>query len=168
MNAQAGTAAVDRDPVFRAAQLMLLLNVLAQTQPGGADIERLAVFDFLAEHPLLLARQEDDPDRVRLRLAGFDDAALSYASAVQRFVGRRLRLPADLAWLIARGLASVSAEGRVRYRITDAERRLAGSFRSMYAAAYTDAAWIVVGRLGRASDRRLRESLRQWLAVGAR
>ena len=165
MNAQTG---VDRDPVFRAAQLTLLLDVVARTQPGGADLDRLAVYDFLAEHPLLLARHEDDPDRIRLRLAGFDDTALSYASAAQRFVGRRLRLPADLAWLISRGLASVSAEGRVRYRITDAGHRLSGSFRSIYAAAYTDAARIVVGRLGRASDRRLRESLPQWLAVGAR
>jgi hypothetical protein len=168
MNAQAGAAAVDRDPVFRAAQLTLLLDVVARTQPGGTDLDRLAVYDFLAEHPLLLARHDDDPDRVRLRLAGFDDAALSYASAAQRFAGRRLGFPADLAWLIAHGLATVSAEGRVRYRITDAGHRLAGSFRSIRAAAYTDAARIVVGRLGRTSDRRLRESLRQWLAVGAR
>ena len=164
MNAQTG--AVDRDPVFRAAQLTLLLDVLASVQPAGTDIERLAVYDFLAEHPLLLARHDDDPDRVRLRLAGFDDSALSYASAAQRFVGRRLRLSADLAWLIARGLVGASADGRVRYLITDTGHRVAASFRSMYASAYTDAARIVVGRLGRISDRRLRESLREWLAIG--
>jgi hypothetical protein len=166
MNAPTGAAGVDRDPVFRAAQLTLLLDVLSRAHPGGTDIERLAVYDFLAEHPLLLARHDSDPDRVRLRLAGFDDRALSYASAAQRFIGRRLRLPADLAWLIARGIVGVSAEGRVRYRITDVGHRLATSFRSMYAGAYTDAARIVVGRLGRTSDRRLRESLREWLAAG--
>jgi hypothetical protein len=158
---------VEDDQRFRAACLTLLLDVIADVRPEGVDAERVALFDFLAANPLLLAREESDPDRMRLRLAGFDDRALSYASAVQRYVTRRQRLPGDLGWLVAYGLAKVVVDGRVRHQLTAAGREVARSFTSMYARAYRDAAVIVVNRLGRMPDRGLATIMSQWMAVRA-
>ncbi|MDQ7907233.1 hypothetical protein RB614_22215 [Phytohabitans sp. ZYX-F-186] len=158
---------VEDDRRFRVACLTLLLDVIAEVRPEGVDAHRLALFDFLAANPLLLAREESDPDRIRLRLAGFDDRAVSYASAVQRYVTRRQRLCDDLAWLVAYGLVTVVVDGRVRHRLTPAGREVARSFTSMYARAYRDAAVIVVNRLGRMPDRGLAEVMSQWMAVRA-
>lgn len=159
---------VEDDRRFRAACLMLLLDVVADVRPEGVDADRLVLFDFLAAHPLLLARDESDPDRVRLRLAGFDDRALSYASAVQRYVTRRQRLPGDLGWLVTYGLVDVVVDGRVRHQPTAAGRAMARAFTSMYARAYREAAVIVVNRLGRMPDRGLAAIMSQWMAVRAR
>ncbi|HKT02965.1 MAG TPA: hypothetical protein VJT31_25825 [Rugosimonospora sp.] len=148
---------------FRHARLVLLLLVVAEWDHGGVDAERLAIYDFLAEHPLLLARRGDDPDRFALRLAGFDDRALAYASPAQRFTAARLCLARDLAALIGQGLVRVTAAGRVRYRLTPEGVAVANQFNSTYAHAYMTAGRIVVRRVRRLSGRGLRENLRQWL-----
>jgi hypothetical protein len=156
---------VDNDRRFRVACLTLLLDETAEAWPGGLDSERICLFDFLAANPLLLAGEEDDPDRTRLRLAGFDERAVSYGSALQRFVTRRQRLPGDLAWLVALGHVAVVGNGRARYRLTAAGQRTARSFRSIYARRYREAAGIVGGRLRRTTDRGLAEIVGQWSSV---
>lgn len=158
---------VEDDRRFRVACLTLLLDMVADKWPEGLDADRIALFDFLAAHPLLLAHHEGDPDRTRLRLAGFDDRSPSYASVVHRFVTRRQRLPDDLTWLVSHGLVAVRVSGRVRHRLTPAGERVARSFTSMYARRYRDAVMIVVNRLRRTSDRGLAEIMSQWSAVRA-
>ncbi|GIJ43366.1 hypothetical protein Val02_02520 [Virgisporangium aliadipatigenens] len=150
---------------FRLARLTLLLAIAADAEPDGIDAERLGIYDFLAAHPLLVAREEGDPDRRVLRLAGFDDRSLAYASPAQRFVTAQLRLSEDLATLVRWELVRASASGRVRYRLTDAGRGLAGQFTARYAQIYADAARVVIRRARRMSGKRLRAHLRQWLTV---
>ncbi|WP_327003634.1 hypothetical protein OHA72_52680 [Dactylosporangium sp. NBC_01737] len=145
--------------VFRQARVLLVLQCAGEP----LDVEHLGVYDFLAAHPLLLARAEDDPDRTALRLAGFDDRAVAYASPAQRFVTAQLHLAGDLAALVGRGLVQVTATGRVTYQLTPEGASMAARFTAMYAQLYRTAARIVIRRLRRLSTRRLREGLRQWL-----
>ncbi len=153
----------EEDAVFRQARLILLLAAAGD----GVDLERLGIYDFLAANPLLLARDETDPDRLPLLLAGFDDRAISYLSAPHRFVSRQLSLRGDVDTLVARGLVEVTGDGRIRYRLTDAGRTLAGQFSARYSQAYTAAARIVLRRVRRLSGRKLRENMREWLTVVA-
>jgi hypothetical protein len=150
----------DGSETFRLARLLLLLSVAEEL-----DAERLGVYDFLAEHPLLLARADNDPDRNALRLAGFDDRALAYASPAQRFITAQLALRDDLATLTRRGLVTTRATGRVRYRLTPDGATIAGRFASRYAHRYTEAARVIVRRSRRMSGRRLRANLRRWLTA---
>ncbi len=145
--------------VFRQARLLLVLDCAGEP----LDAEHLGVYDFLAAHPLLLARADDDPDRTALRLAGFDEQSVAYASPAQRYVTGQLRLSRDLAALVGRGLVQVAATGRVTYRLTPEGASMAARFTAMYAQRYRTAARIVVRRLRRLSARRLREGLWQWL-----
>jgi hypothetical protein len=152
---------------FRLARLTLLLTVVEEYESDGVDLARLGIYDFLAANPLLVARDDGDPDRLRLRLAGFDDRALAYASPAQRFVTCQLGLPDDVALLLGLGLVECTVRGRIRYRVTADGRALAGRFGALYAQSYMAAARTVVGRLRRLSDRRLRENVWQWLSIGA-
>ncbi|MDG6103101.1 hypothetical protein Daura_16465 [Dactylosporangium aurantiacum] len=149
----------DDVPVFRQARILLVLQCAGEP----LDVEHLGVYDFLAAHPLLLARAGDDPDRTALRLAGFDDRAVAYASPAQRYVTAQLHLAGDLAALIGRGLVRATATGRVTYQLTQEGADMAARFTAMYAQRYRTAARVVVRRLRRLSTRRLREGLRQWL-----
>ncbi|WP_432992813.1 hypothetical protein [Dactylosporangium sp. CA-233914] len=149
----------DELSAFRRARLLLVLAVAGE----GIDAERLGVYEFLAGQPLLLARSDDDPDRTALRLAGFDDRTVAYASPAQRFATAQLHLGRDLATLVAQGLVGVTAAGRVTYRLTDEGSSMARRFTAMYAQSYITAVRIVVRRLKRLSGRKLREGLRQWL-----
>jgi hypothetical protein len=150
---------------FRIARLILLLAVVGEVIPDGVDAERLGMYDFLAAHPLLMAREDSDPDRLALQMAGFDDNALGYASAGQRFVTGQLRLSSDLSVLIGRGLVEAAVEGRIRYRLTAEGQAVARQFTAMYSQAYTAAARVVLRRARRLSGRRLRENMRKWLTV---
>ena len=152
---------VDDMAVFRCARLLLLLDLIRQDSPEGVDAERIGVYDFLDAHPLLLAREEDDPDRMTLLTAGFDDRALGYASAGQRLVTAQQHLARDLAVLVRSGLVTMAAGGRIRYRLTDEGRAAAAHLTATYARSYTTAAAIVVRRLKRLSGRRMRETLRR-------
>jgi hypothetical protein len=155
----------EQDTVFRLAQLILLMTVAAKSHPEGTHLERLAAYDFIAANPLLMASADDDPDRLALLIAGFDDRALSYASPAQRFATRRERLQHDLALLVAYGLATTSVHGQVRYRLTETGHDLASRFTAMYARSYTAAARIVISRLRRVSDARLRDNMTEWTSV---
>lgn len=152
----------EHDTIFRLAQLVLLLDAAARFHPDGMPLERLGVYDFIAANPLLMASSEDDPDRFELLMAGFDDRALSYASPAQRFATRRERLQHDLTLLLAYDLASAAVRGHVQYRLTPTGHELAAQFTAMYAHSYTIAANIVVNRLRKVSDSRLRESITDW------
>jgi hypothetical protein len=153
----------EADQAFRLGRLLLVLAAVEEAQPEGVDIERLGCYAFLAGDPLLLARDETDPDRLALRLAGFDDRALSYASPAQRYVTSLRYLPGDLARLIALGLVAMIVAGRIRYRLTADGQDLAGQFAALYAHNYAVAAGVVVSRLRRFSGTRLRDSMRTWL-----
>lgn len=161
-----GTSFVpEHDPVFRLAQLLLLLRTLhdGSSSPTGTNLERLAYYDFFSANPYLVVGP-DDADRARLVMAGFDDRSLSYASSGQRFTSRRERLQHDLALLVAYGLAEANVQGgAVTYGVTPAGGELASRFTALYARAYVTSADMVVRRLRRLSDSKLRESARQWL-----
>jgi hypothetical protein len=128
-------------------------------------LERLSYYDFLTANPLLMITDETDGDRNRLIMAGFDGQALSYASPNQLFTSRRERLQHDLARLLAYGLVSVTATGSVKYTITAAGSAVASRFSAVYARAYRASAEIVVKRLARLSDARLRVQAREWIAI---
>lgn len=155
-------AVPEDDTVFRLAQLVLLLHVASQFHPDGVELERLGAYDFIAANPLLMASNDDDPDRFDLLMAGFDDRALSYASAAQRFATRRERLKHDLALLLAYDLATAAVRGSVLYRLTDAGVGMAMRFTAMYARSYRTAATIVVRRLRTVRPRPLRERVDEW------
>jgi hypothetical protein len=156
----------DDQIAFRGARLLLLLSVVAEVEPeeapDGLDAERLGIYDFLSAHPLLIVNGPDDPDGLMLRLAGFDDRSLAYASAGQRLATGLMRLNRDLAVLIGAGLVEMRAEGRIRYRLTSDGEIAVGRLNAGYAENYRLAARFVVRRLRRLSGRRLRESLHQW------
>jgi len=148
---------------FRLGQLLLLLRTLRTVDAAGTHLERLGYYDFFSANPHLLISAED-PERGRLLMAGFDPAALSYASPGQRFSSRRERLQHDLALLVSYRLAGVGrAPGRVAHSITDEGQRVANQFTALYARAYVKSAETVIARLRRLSDSRLREQARNWL-----
>ncbi|WP_329072770.1 ABC-three component system middle component 2 [Amycolatopsis sp. NBC_01480] len=154
------------DVVFRLAQLLLLLASLQRQRQPGVSLERLGCYDFLVANPLLVLTDEDDSDRKRLLMAGFDGRALSYASPAHRFTTRRERLQHDLALLVAYDLVSPTVNKSVLYAVTPAGLDLAGRFTAVYARSYRLSAEILIRRLSRLTDKRLREAVRTWTTVG--
>lgn len=150
------------DVVFRLAQLVLLLASLRELNLPGTSIERLGYYDFLVANPMLMLTDEDDRDRKRLLMAGFDGRALSYASPAHRFTTRRERLQHDLALLVAYGLVTPAVDKSVLYAATDEGVELAGRFSAVYARSYRLSAEILLSRLRRFSDARLREAVKTW------
>jgi len=153
------------DVVFRLAQLVLLLASLQRLRQPGISLERLGCYDFLVANPLLVITDENDADRNRLLMAGFDGRALSYASPAHRFTTRRERLQHDLALLVAYGLVAPSVDKSVLYMVTPSGLDLAGKFTAVYARSYRLSAGILIRRLSRLSDTRLREAVRTWTTV---
>jgi hypothetical protein len=153
------------DVIFRLAQLLLLLASLDRLGKAGISLERLGCYDFLVANPLLVLTDENDPDRRRVLLAGFDGRALSYASPAHRFTTRRERLQHDLALMVAYGLAAPTVNKCLLYAITSDGLELAGRFTALYARAYRLSAEIIVRRLSRLSDKRLREAVATWTTV---
>lgn len=148
------------DPVFRQAQLLLLLDEL-RSEPTSLD--RLTYYDFFAESPYLLFTEED-PERRTLRLAGFQSAALSYHSPAQRFVTRQEQVGGDLAALVAYRLADASLINRSpAFAITAYGSKLSQQLRAMYSDAYRTSAQLVFKRLRRLSNKRLHEDARGML-----
>ncbi|BCY06574.1 hypothetical protein [Actinoplanes sp. L3-i22] len=152
---------------FRCARLLVLLHLLEPLDPEGTDAERIGLYDFFAAHPLLLFRA-GDPERLNLRLSGFDDRALAYASPAQRFVTAQQRLPGDLLLLVRSGLAEQRADGRIRFRLTGAGRAARRQVNAAYAVSYRTAARAVVRRLRPLSGRRLRWVARLCLVEATR
>ena len=153
------------DVTFRLAQLLLLLASLDSLGQASISLERLGCYDFLVANPMLMLTDEADPDRTRLLMAGFYGRALSYASPAHRFASRRERLQHDLALLVAYGLAAPTVDRGVLYAITGDGLELAGRFTALYARAYCLSADILVRRLSRMSDKRLREAVGTWTIV---
>jgi hypothetical protein len=154
------------DVIFRLAQLLLLLASLPRLGQPGISLERLGCYDFLVANPLLMLTDENDADRRRLLMAGFDGRALSYASPAHRFTTRRERLQHDLALLVAYGLVAPAVDKAVLYAVTHAGLDLANRFTAVYARSYRLSAEILVRRLSRLSDKRLSEAVRAWTTVG--
>lgn len=161
------SAAVPSGPedrsVFRLAQLTLLLQVTTEEGAPVRTVDRLGFYDFFSANPFVVVSGDDDrdvADRLALRLAGFSNRQLSYASTGQRFVSRRRRLQHDLSLLVAYGLAAVDSTG---YVLTSSGRELADGLGSVYAEAYRDAARLILRRLRRLSDRRLTQQANEWL-----
>ncbi|WP_030396796.1 ABC-three component system middle component 2 [Kitasatospora purpeofusca] len=148
---------------FRLAQLLLLLDAVADHDLHGASLERIGYYDFLSANPFLVV-PANDRDAGRLRLAGFDPQVLAYASSSQRFTSRRERIQHDLALLVAYGCCEVrNHEKALSYAITDTGRTLSSHFTATYATSFSTAASIVVRRLRRLSDKALRDQTTQWL-----
>ena len=124
------------DVVFRLAQLLLLLASLSRLGKPAISMERLGCYDFLVANLLLMLTDEQDVDRKRLLLAGFDNRALSYASPAHRFTTRRERLQHDLALLVAYGLAKITVDRGVLYVVTQSGLHLADRFTAVYARSY--------------------------------
>jgi hypothetical protein len=154
------------DVIFRLAQLLLLLASLQRLGQPGISLERLGSYDFLVANPLLVVTDEDAADRKRLLMAGFDGRALSYASPAHRFTTRREQLQHDLALLVAYGLVAPTVDKSILYAVTPSGQDLAGRFTAVYARSYRLSAEILVSRLSRLSDKRLREAVRAWTTVG--
>ena len=148
---------------FRIARLLLLLDVVATLElKKPLDIERLGFYDFFAANPFL-AVGDDEAARREAALAGFSSYDLSYQSSGHRFANCRARLRNDLAMLIAYGAAVAAVEGqRVVYRISE-RVGVEAQLHSLYATAYRSSANLVVARLDRLSDKRLREDAKRWL-----
>jgi len=161
------SAAVPGSPedrhVFRLAQLTLLLDVAEGNQTPVKTVDRLGLYDFFAANPFVVTSGDSDrdaDDRLALRLAGFSNRQLSYASTGQRFASRRRRLQHDLSLLVAYGLVTIASNG---YVLTPLGSRITEQLTSVYADAYREAARVVLQRLGRLSDRRLTENATEWL-----
>ncbi|MFF3381331.1 ABC-three component system middle component 2 [Streptomyces sp. NPDC002680] len=153
---------------FRLAQLLLLLAALAGQNLPGATLERIGYYDFLSANPFLVV-ETGSREASLLRLAGFDPRTLSYASSGQRFTSRRERIQHDLSLLVAYGCCSASAEqGSLLYRITDHGCHLSSQLTTTYASSFSTAAEIVVGKLRRMSDTRLRKESATWLRLDTR
>lgn len=149
--------------VFRLAQLTLLLEVSDAEAAPVRSVDRLAFYDFFSANPFVVVSGDtprDTADRLTLRLAGFSDRQLSYASTGQRFASRLRRLQHDLSLLVAYGLVTIDAGG---YGLTEAGKSVASRFISVYADSYREGARVVLGRLKRLSDRNLKRSAEEWL-----
>lgn len=157
---------VESRDVFRLAQLVLLLSVTAEVGKPVSNIDRLGYYDFFAANPFVVVpatgKASDDHDRLTLKLAGFSEDQLSYASTGQRWVSRRRRLQHDLALLVAYGLVSLR-DGS--FTLGGRGSELADKMSTVYADAYRTSANMVVRRLGRLSDARLRQQVQEWLGV---
>jgi hypothetical protein len=150
---------------FRLAQLLLLLEALAGQDLPGATLERIGYYDFLSANPFLVV-DADSREASLLRLAGFDPRTLSYASSGQRFTSRRERIQHDLSLLVAYGCCTVTAQqGSLLYSITDHGRHLSSHLTTTYATSFSTAAEIIVGKLKRMSDTRLRKESVTWLRL---
>jgi hypothetical protein len=123
----------------------------------------LGYYDFFSANPYIVVSGETDADRsdrLTLRMAGFSDQQLSYASSGERFVSRRKRIQHDMSLLVAYGIVTIGETG---YTLTERGHQLAQQLQSVYADAYRSAAEIVVTRLSRLTDRKLREQAQSWL-----
>lgn len=150
-------------PAFRLAQLALLLDVADEAHVNVATVDRLGYLDFFSANPFLVMQghsNRDERDRADLRLAGFTERLISYASSGQRFVSRRRRIQHDLALLVGYGVVEVRNSS---YGLTSLGRTLVSRLTSVYADAYRVSAKIILRRLGRLPDAQLRRSAEGWL-----
>ncbi|MFK4484622.1 ABC-three component system middle component 2 [Curtobacterium sp. AB7] len=148
---------------FRMGRLLLLLGVARQDGRTIDSVDRLAYYEFFADNPWVIlgdGAPSDANDRDSLRLAGFSQTQLSYASTGHRFASRRERIRGDLAQLITFGLVRLAG---TRFSTTEGGDQLVANMQSSYADAYRSSASIVLRRLVRLSNKRLEENVEEWL-----
>jgi hypothetical protein len=149
--------------VFRLAQLTLLLSVASRLEKPIATVDRLGYYDFFSANPFVVVSKgskRDDEDRLSLKLAGFVEDQLSYASTGQRWVSRRRRLQHDMALLLSYGLITLHTGS---FQLTVPGVELAERMSTVYADAYRVSAELVIRRLSKLSDRALQQSVQSWL-----
>lgn len=159
------TLDLDGHVSFRVAQLLLAFSVALRTSVQMPTTDRVATYDFFTANPFAVLSGDDAADQrdaLRLELVGYTRGQLSYASLGHRFVSRRERIRADLAFLVARGLIVIGQEA---FAITDAGEEVAEQLQSAYADAYRLAAEIVLVRLSRLTDRALLEASTKWAGI---
>ena len=148
-------------PAFRIAQLLVVLKEIDQL----INMERLGYYDFFTANSMLIDSL-DTAERTALVMAGFDSRTIDYQSAAQRFANRRQRLRADLASLIAYGLAEIHvADGAVLYGLTSTGSAASIGLTTSYADGLRQAIAIALPTLRRLSDRRLRVQATKWLRL---
>lgn len=153
----------ERNPTFRLARIVLLLDVAHVQGRQVASIDRLGYYEFFADNPFMVIegdKARDRNERATVELAGFNPIQLGYASSGQRFISRRRRLHHDVARLVALGLTTLNGTG---YEITPRGTDLAEQLRSVYADAYRESAAIVLGRLVGLSGPKLEAKAEEWL-----
>ena len=153
----------ENSATFRMGRLLLLLGVARHDGRTIDSIDRLAYYEFFADNPWVILGDDppsDAKDRDSLRLAGFAQTQLSYASTGHRFVSRRERIRGDLAQLIAFGLVRLAG---TRFSMTENGEQLVANMQSSYADAYRSSASIVLRRLVRLSNKRLEADVEEWL-----
>ncbi|MBX9244316.1 hypothetical protein ICW40_05780 [Actinotalea ferrariae] len=152
--------------LFRLSQLILLLSAATDVMKPVPNLDRLGYYDFFAANPFVVIPADgttrDYNDRLELKLAGFTEDQLSYASTGQRWVSRRRRLQHDLALLVAYGLVSLHG-GTIA--LTEKGCALGNDMSTVYADAYRTSARVVVRRLAQLSDARLRANVQNWLGT---
>ncbi|MFC0713660.1 hypothetical protein [Cellulomonas biazotea] len=150
--------------MFRLAQLVLLLSVASELNKPLKTVDRLGYYDFFAANPFVVIGRgptvRDRSDWVAVKLAGFTERQLSYASTGQRWVSRRRRLQRDLARLVALGLVTFET-GAID--LTRPGIELSKQLLTVYADGYRTSARIVMRRLNPLSDAKLTKSVQQWL-----
>jgi hypothetical protein len=146
--------------LFRLAQLILLLRVVAPPDQPGIGLERLGYYDFFSANPFQVVPNDDAEARAQLHLAGFDERQLSYASTGQRFANRRRRLQHDVALLVAYDLAEPRSGG---WGLTTRGLHTAEQLTALYADQYMASVSVVVARLIRLTDTGLARQARGWL-----
>lgn len=151
--------------VFRLAQLVLLLSVAAELEKPIATVDRLGYYDFFSASPFVVLggrTQSDADERLALKLAGFVERQLSYASTGQRWVSRRRRLQHDLAQLMSYNLMTLQNGA---FDLTPSGQTLATQLSTIYADAYRVSARVIIRRLSRLSDRALLQAVQGWLGI---
>lgn len=162
-------APISRQPedhdVFRVAQLVLLLSVAAELERPVATLDRLGYYDFFSANPFVVLGDRtrgDTDDRLALKLAGFVERQLSYASTGQRWVSRRRRLQHDLAQLMSYDLLTLQYGA---FDLTLSGQTLATQLSTIYADAYRVSARVIIRRLSKLSDRALLQAVQRWLGA---
>ncbi|QKS18874.1 hypothetical protein HUN58_02215 [Curtobacterium sp. Csp1] len=153
----------ENSATFRMGRLLLLLGVARQDGRTIDSVDRLAYYEFFADNPWVILGDDapsDAKDRDSLRLAGFSQTQLSYASTGHRFASRRERIRGDLAQLIAFRLVRLAG---TRFSTTENGEQVVANMQSSYADAYRSSASIVLRRLTRLSNKRLEADVEAWL-----
>jgi hypothetical protein len=124
-------ANLDSSPELHAARLLLLLNAFTGNDGGGAieGLTKLAKLDFLLRYPVMLDRALKARGRTvrEVQLEEHEQQSVESEMVRYRFGPWDHRYKEFLNILIAKGLASVSVEGRtVVITLTPHGRTLAG------------------------------------------
>lgn len=154
----------DNEELFNLARLLALFDILDEGKNAcGANIERVAYYDFFSAHPMLIFNN-DKTIKLDLLLIGFESMTISYISSSQRFANRREKLKHYLAGLLIRDLISVTNyQGQIVYSITCRGKEVASEFKSMYIKAYRRSAELIINRLSKMSDKALATNAKAWL-----